>query len=103
MGNARERNAPVHENPRTARLISRCVGDDDSQDTEAAATAWLCPRPAYQANLERLATDRRRVTLPRSAAPSKGRAGQSRVGHFLHKPSRSYLQADGKGSEASGA
>src|SRR5229473_8614516 len=94
---------PVHENPRTARLISRCAGVDDSQNTEAAATAWLCPRPADQANLERLAADRRRVTLPRSAAPSEGRVGQSRMGHFLYKPSRADLQADRKGSEALGA
>src|SRR5437879_2253183 len=93
---------PVDVNPRTARPISRCVGDDDSQNTEAAAIAWLCPRPADQANLKRLATDRRMVTLPSTPAAPQGRVGESRVGHFLYKPSRAYLQADGKGSEASG-
>jgi hypothetical protein len=38
---------------------------------------------------------------PAPQRPSQGRVGESRMGHLLHKPSRSDLQIDSGGCEAS--
>src|SRR5260370_40875405 len=71
-----------HAEIRTARPFPRRLGDDDSPNVEAPAPARLRPRPAHQAYLQRLASNRRRLALPGSSAASQGRFGEGRIGRF---------------------
>src|SRR3984893_10627356 len=92
-----------HEERQSARSISRRAGDDDPAHIEAAAAARLCAGAAHQAELERFATDRRRIAVSGAAKASQGRVGESRVGHFRNEPPRAHLQTDRGGNETFGA